>query len=186
MNSAVIFAGGKSSRMGRDKALLPVGGYASMAEYQYRKLKKCFDTVYISSKEDKFNFEVPILYDLFKESSPMVALGSIFEQLEDEVLFVLSVDMPNIDHAEIETLIQAYQNTEPKPDIIIAKSSRGMEPLCGIYRKTILPHVKKLLEEDIHKMSILLDKVYTKMILFQDDKKFLNVNTPEEYQAINP
>jgi len=39
-DTAIIFAGGKSSRMGRDKALLPFGGYDTLTEYQYRRLSQ--------------------------------------------------------------------------------------------------------------------------------------------------
>ncbi|MCF6173461.1 MAG: NTP transferase domain-containing protein [Campylobacteraceae bacterium] len=62
---AVVLAGGKSSRMGRDKALLQFGWYDTLVEYQYRKLEAIFDKVYISSKEDKFDFDVDIIYDKY-------------------------------------------------------------------------------------------------------------------------
>ena len=53
---AVILAGGKSSRMQQDKALLPFGEVNSLAEFQYRRLSKIFSKVYISSKYNKFDF----------------------------------------------------------------------------------------------------------------------------------
>ncbi len=186
IQSAVIFAGGKSSRMGEDKALLPLGGYPSMAEFQYKKLQQYFETVYLSSKTDKFDFAAPILKDLYPAHSPMVALASIFEQLGEEALFILSVDMPMVTEAEIETLRKQYQSSHPKPDILIAQSPRGLEPLCGIYHRDILPQVKKLLSQDQHRMRTLMESVSTQTVLFQDSHSFVNVNTPEEYQAIRP
>jgi len=63
-DTAIIFAGGKSSRMGRDKALLPFGGYDTLTEYQYRRLSKIFNRVYISTKNDKFNFNGQFLIHL--------------------------------------------------------------------------------------------------------------------------
>ena len=48
----VIVAGGKSSRMGRDKALLPFGGYSSLAQFQYQKFLPIFEKVYISCKNN--------------------------------------------------------------------------------------------------------------------------------------
>ena len=54
----VILAGGKSSRMGRDKALLPFRGFDSMTEYQIDKFKNHFKKIYISTKNrDKFHFK---------------------------------------------------------------------------------------------------------------------------------
>ena len=46
----IIFAGGKSSRMGEDKALLPFGGYPTLTQFQYIKLRKNFQNIYISAK----------------------------------------------------------------------------------------------------------------------------------------
>ena len=54
----VIFAGGKSSRMGQDKALMPFGKYNSLAQYQCERLSKIFKNIYISSKTNKFDFDI--------------------------------------------------------------------------------------------------------------------------------
>ncbi|HEY9190437.1 MAG TPA: NTP transferase domain-containing protein, partial [Sulfurovum sp.] len=67
---AVIIAGGKSSRMGEDKALLPFGPYRSLAEFQYHRLSSLFETVYISAKKHKFDFSCRVIEDIHQESSP--------------------------------------------------------------------------------------------------------------------
>ena len=186
MDSAVIFAGGKSSRMGQDKALLPFGDYTSMAELQYRKLTTLFSHVYLSSKEEKFDFEAPILQDLYPQSSPMVALASVLEQIEAEALFVLSVDMPLITETQIRKLCETYDTAQSKPDILIAQSPRGIEPLCGIYNRSILPHVKQLLDQDTHRMQSLFERVTLQTLTFKEATPFANLNTPQEYQATRP
>ncbi len=55
--SAIILAGGKSGRMKKDKSLLPFNEYNTLAEFQYRRLSKIFSKVYISTKNNKFDFE---------------------------------------------------------------------------------------------------------------------------------
>ena len=82
-NTAVVFAGGKSSRMGHDKALLPFGGYDSLSQYQYEKLQKMFNTVYVSAKDDKFDFSPQLIEDKYEQSSPLVGLISIFETIDE-------------------------------------------------------------------------------------------------------
>jgi len=52
----VILSGGKSSRMGEDKSLLPFSTSNTLIEYQYKRLKPYFKDIYISSKIDKFDF----------------------------------------------------------------------------------------------------------------------------------
>ncbi len=176
---AVIIAGGKSSRMQKDKALLPFGGYASLAEYQYRRLSKIFSKVYLSSKENKFDFEVEIIEDIESVSSPLVALVSIFETLEIDEVFVLSVDAPFVTQAIIEKL---YTEKNETFDVIVAKSSHGIEPLCAIYQRTFLPKAKIALKENQHRLQRLLAKLEVKEIEFKASKYFMNLNYPNEYE----
>ena len=81
VSTAVIFAGGKSSRMGEDKALLPFANYPTLTEFQQDKLSTLFDEVYISAKENKFDFDCKVIQDNDKENSPLVGLISVFESL---------------------------------------------------------------------------------------------------------
>jgi molybdopterin-guanine dinucleotide biosynthesis protein A len=173
----VIMAGGKSSRMKQDKALLPFGKYNSLAEYQYRRLSSYFDKVYISAKNNKFDFDVDIIEDKYENSSPLVALVSIFETLEVTELFILSVDAPFISTQTIEKLYEEVNNDN---DIVVAESTNGVEPLCAVYKNTILTQAKKFLEEDNHRLKALLSSVSTQKVKI-DNQEFLNLNHPFEY-----
>ena len=82
-NHAIIFAGGRSPRMGKDKALLPFGKQTTLTAYQYKKLKKVFRHVSISAKENKFNFDCQVIPDIYEECSPLVGLLSIFDTLKE-------------------------------------------------------------------------------------------------------
>jgi len=176
---AIIFAGGKSSRMGKDKSLLPFGNFSSLAEYQYKKLSEIFDKVYISSKSDKFSFEVDIIKDRYDISSPLVGLVSIFESLDIDEVFILSVDAPFVDKNIIRKL---YSRLREEDDVVIAKSPNGIEPLCGIYKRTILPTAKLFLEQNNHKLKELLKKVNIQEVYFENRDSFINLNYPHEYQ----
>ncbi len=177
---AVLFAGGKSSRMGRDKALLPFANSDSLALYQYRRLQAIFDRVYISTKSDKFDFEAELIYDRYETSSPLVGIVSMFERLSCDELFVLSVDAPFVNQQVIERL---YCEAETKSDIIVAHSPLGLEPLCAIYRRSLLPQAKELLLQNNHRLQSLLHLVRTQEVWFEDEKLFTNLNHPEEYEA---
>ena len=176
----IIFAGGKSSRMGTDKALLPFEGFDSLSEFQYVKLKQFFNTVYLSSKENKFNFKCDIIYDVQEVSSPLIALLSIFEALDTESIFILSVDTPLIDNTIFQPLLEIHNATV---DATIAKSPNGLEPLCSIYNRSIIPIIQKALQKDIHKLQNLLSTTNIQTINFQDTTPFTNLNYMHEYQA---
>ncbi len=177
---AVIFAGGKSSRMGRDKASLPFGGFDTLAEYQYQRLKKIFKDVYIGSKTEKFDFDAPLILDCYEANSPMAGLVSAFETLEKaDAVFVLSVDAPFVDEAIISRLLRADGNA----DAVIARCCKKVQPLCGLYRRSTLPNAKATLDADKHKMGILLEELNTHYVDFENKDAFLNLNRPEEYET---
>ena len=67
MKTCVILAGGKSSRMGRDKTLLPFGGFATLTHYGAHKFRRIFERVFVSSKFDKFNPPLPLIKDVSPE-----------------------------------------------------------------------------------------------------------------------
>ncbi len=177
---AVILAGGKSSRMQRDKALLPFGGYSSLAEFQQKRLSKIFSKVYISSKDNKFKFEVDVIEDRYKDSSPLVALVSIFEELEEvEEVFLLSVDAPFVSKKVIDRL---YKNNR-SVDVVVAQSNNGLEPLCAIYHRSCLIEAKRALEENQHRLQSLFEKLNVKKVKIEDLYAFMNLNYPSEYET---
>ena len=177
----VVFAGGKSSRMGRDKSLLPFGSYPSLAKLQYEKLQQIFPLVYISTKTDKFDFSAKLILDIYKESSPLVGLISIFETIDCDEVFILSVDAPFVDFEVIEAL-RKVANKNKKSDAIIAKSPLGVKPLCGIYRHSIAPLEGNYLQRNNHKLMALLGESQTLFVDFENKQLFANLNTTHDYE----
>lgn len=176
---AVIFAGGKSSRMGKDKALLPFGKYSTLAEFQQVKLNTLFDKVYISAKENKFDFDCMVIEDNYTDNSPLVGLISVFETLGVEEVFILSVDAPFVNKETIQKLLSHNKSTL---DVIVAQSPSGVQPLCGFYKKSILPLAYAQLEKGNHRLGDLLRLANTLFVKFDEDDFFTNLNHPEEYQ----
>ena len=181
---AVIFAGGKSSRMGKDKALLPFGTYTSLSAYQYHKLSQLFKSVYLSAKEHKFDFPCKVIEDKHQVYSPLAGFSTLFEVLkETDALFVLSVDAPLVGEEIIKKLMTIYTQ-HPSYDAIIAQSPQGIQPLCGIYTRGILPRIQHALEKNQHKLTALLQESHTLYVSFKEELPFANLNTPTEYQDI--
>lgn len=177
---AVIFAGGKSSRMGEDKALIHFANHSTLSQYQYARLTSLFENVSLLAKNDKFDFDCDVLYDRYKESSPLVGIVSLFESLDVEYVFILSVDAPFVSKEVIDTLF-AFAKQE-KFDAIVAQSPSGVQALCGVYHKSILPVAKAQLQQGKHKLQDLLHLAHTHYEVFEDDSLFINLNTPSEYK----
>ena len=176
----VLFAGGKSSRMGEDKVLLPFGGYSTLGEFQYRRLQKIFSQVYISTKNpDKFPFEADFIIDESEVFAPTAGFVSIYRQLDAECFFVLGVDMPFVSEKVISALLEADSD---EVDATLAQVDAEAESLCGIYHRSLQPHFEKMLRENRHKLRRLLEETNTQQITFTDKRAFLNLNRPSEYQ----
>ncbi len=168
--------------MGRDKALLPFNSYDTLTEYQYERLKPYFKKTYISCKDrKKFNFNANFIEDIeTKEHSPLIGFISVFENIEDNAFFTLSVDAPFFNIKDFEKL---YRYKDEDYDALIAKEKNGKtHPLCGIYKRSILPLFKEALSKERHKIKDILEKAKTLYIEFEEEKIFTNLNYPEDYQ----
>ena len=164
--------------MGQDKALLPFGGYNTLAKYQYHRLNQFFNTVYISTKEDKFDFNAPLILDVTHNIfAPTPAFVASFQQLKQDI-FVISVDTPFIDATVIEKLL-TYKNEGF--DAVVAQTEEGTHPLCGIYSYKLLSKFQDMLKEDSHRLGYLLKNVHTKFVYFDESDPFENLNHPHEY-----
>ena len=177
----VILSGGRSSRMGEDKSLLPFDSTPTIIEYQYNRLSKIFSDVYISSKTDKFNNKIDtskLILDNSDIYSPMIALKSILSTFTDKV-FIVAVDTPFVSFEAIETIIKNSNSNE----ITIASSDDKIHNLCGIFSCSLLDKIDGYLKEDMHKINYLVRNSDAKIIDFKDSKQFLNVNTQDDYKV---
>ena len=179
--NCVIFAGGKSSRMGQDKSLLPFGGFESLTKYQYQRLPKLFENVYISAKNNKFDFDAEIIEDSPTDNlyAPTAGFEAMFKKLEDERVFVLSVDTPFVGEEEIRALLK---NDNESVDAVIAETASGSHPMCGIYHRSLLRAFETMLKEDNHRLGQLLKGSKTNYVMFKNEEAFANLNHPHEYE----
>lgn len=174
----VILAGGKSSRMGKDKSLLPFRGYQSLTQFQHARLSSLFESLLISTKEDKFDTRLELILDDNDEFSPMVALEKIFSNFDNRHIFILSVDTPFVTEKEIKKLY----NFIDEFDIVIPKTPSYTHQLCGFYHSSLAPICKKLASNNIHKIRKLYEFAKVKYVEFDNEKPFVNLNYEYEYQ----
>jgi len=179
----IIFAGGKSSRMGEDKALLPFGESPTLTQFQLQKLQKIFKNVYISCKnKDKFeSLDANFIEDVQSNNifAPTTGFIAIFEKLKEDCFFAISVDTPFISENEVKKIIE---NDNPHADATIAKLACGIQPMCGIYHRSLESKFVEMLKENNHKLGFLLKTSNTTFVNFEDEKPFLNLNNPHEYK----
>ena len=177
----VILSGGRSSRMKEDKSLLSFKNYNSLIEFQYSKLSKIFSNLYISSKQDKFEFlndKSKIIFDTNDIFSPMIALQSIFTKLKTKKIFIITVDNPFITKETIKSLIKNSDNF----DITLAKTPQKLHNLCGVFDINILNDINKNIENDMHKINFMVKNSNFNVVEFLNEDEFLNINTQDDYR----
>ena len=110
MKTCVILAGGKSSRMGRDKTLLPFGGFATLTHYGAHKFGRIFERVFVSSKFDKFNPPLPLVKDASPEEFSRSNLTEASDKEGAEASFaqICSQDTSNLSEPAFSPMLALY------------------------------------------------------------------------------
>jgi molybdopterin-guanine dinucleotide biosynthesis protein A len=131
--SAVILAGGESSRMGRDKAWLEVDGQTLLARQLKLVRKAGASEIFISGRSDVdySTFGLRVLRDQFQNAGPLAGIESALAESSSQLLLVLAVDMPNITAEFLMHL--ATRCTEHCG--AIPRIEGQIEPLAALYPK---------------------------------------------------
>ena len=188
MYEAVLLAGGKSRRMGRDKLALPQNG-TTVLQAAAQRFSQKFDRVYLSVDDISRYPEIklPKIADIYKNCGPLGGLHASLSKCEGEGIFLAASDLPfsSPDIAlEMIKLANEY-------DICVTRDENGRyEPLFAFYKKSVLAAVCDLLEKGVYKMTALYDshRVLTVTPEMLGEKwsaqSFENMNYPEDFQRL--
>ena len=183
--AAGILAGGKSSRMGSNKASLLWNGHTFLNTV----LDACrdFSEIYISVDEKtKYpELKVVLLEDEKREYGPLEGIYQILKNMESPYAVMLATDMPMINREFLRELVLHVTGQE---DCLVLRKEGRPQPLCSVYAKRILPVVEKMRKNQEHKPGLLFERVNTRYLdleeLDVDASVIANVNTPEEYEQL--
>ena len=180
---AIILAGGKSSRMGKDKGLLNYKDQ-SMLEYSIEALKgNCHEFSIVGANPEYDKFNIPRYEDETVELGPLGGIQKGLRMSKQEWNVILSTDIPNINDSIVKVLIKKRVSGL----IRVSKCQGKVHPLVGLYSKQILPKLDLFLKEGGRSVMQFLNKVETEIVVFDDQYEncFLNVNTPVEFKNLD-
>ena len=179
--TAIILAGGKSSRMKEDKGLVSFNGKL-LVEHVIETIKKITGKIIIITVNPAYKqFGYPCLEDEMKDKGP---LGGIYTGLvhssTQKNLFV-GCDMPFLS----EKLLTELINTCGEEDVLLTEHRGKAEPLCSVYDRSCIAHIRPLLEQDQLKITDALVGLNTRVISFDREEwfrgnEFANINSIEE------
>jgi molybdenum cofactor guanylyltransferase len=193
--SGIILCGGKSSRMGAPKALLPFGNEAMLARV-VRLLSQVVHPIVVVAAEEQplppLPPDVIIVRDQRPERGPLEGLRAGLNALhgQAEVAYVSSCDVPLLAPAFVEQMLAELNDAQIAVPVEVSEEQRLYHPLAAVYRLSALEAVERLLAADQLRLVGLFNAVATRRVpvehLRRADPELLslrNVNHPEDYDA---
>jgi molybdenum cofactor guanylyltransferase len=142
--TAIILAGGQSSRMGIDKAFILYNG-KPLIRYSVDLALGFTKTILISTNQDQFQDPgFPVIKDIYPVKAPLAGIHAGLKVSKTEWNLVLTCDMPNVSPQLIDYLVSKL---EKKSLLVLPAHDGYIEPLCGFYHKRLIP----LIESDFGK-----------------------------------
>jgi molybdopterin-guanine dinucleotide biosynthesis protein A len=189
MVTIVVQAGGQSSRMGQDKALMPFLDRPLIMR-QVQRLQGLADELLVTTnKPEAYAFlGLPLFGDLIPGAGALGGLYTALHAASHDLVAVIACDMPFVSADLIRAQFDLLVREEV--DVVMPRSQEGMEPLHAVYRKnTCLPAVRAALDAGERKMIAWLPAVRLRVMpaeevaVFDPEfRSFVNVNSPEEFR----
>ena len=177
--SAIILAGGHSSRMGQNKAALDFHG-VSFLQHQVNKLRALgIEDIVVAGTPTAMEGARAVM-DIYPHRGPLSGIHAGLLAAKEPRALVLAVDTPLVPESLLEELIRRHGK-----GITVVSWGGELEPLIGVYDQSLLPECEKLLCGSGTSLRKLFGKVGVTTVEYTGDQKLLmNCNTPEEYQKI--
>lgn len=178
----LVLAGGRSRRMGTDKALLVRDGRTQL-ESAFDLLAQVTVRQFVSTRSDQSDEaergRFPQIVDRYDDIGPVAGILSALEAFPERDWLVVACDLPNLDALTLSQLVTERSRT--RPFTAYRSSHDGMpEPLCAIYRNDALPVIRKFVTEGIVCPRKILIRSDTKLLNQPNPEALHNVNTPED------
>ena len=179
--AGVVLAGGRSSRMGRDKASIVRGG-RTLLERAVDLLRPHMGSLLVVGDPLRHRVaDVPVIADDAPGQGPLGGIVTALRHAPHDQLFVLACDMPGITAHFVQRLMAAMQHAD---DAVVAQCDGELEPLAGVYRRRCLPVFEAQLHAGRRKMADALAQVRTRYVQVCPGEEgwpadlFRNINSP--------
>lgn len=184
--AAYLLAGGKSSRMGKDKGLITLAD-KPMVKYAIETMDAIGLSPTIVANNDEYaSLGFPLIKDLIPDKGPMGGLHTAMEDNQATYVFLVSCDLPFVPKEAFQKLIDSI-NDQP---IIVSEFMGKINPLFALYHKDLKDQITKNIEEEKLKMQDFIsetscEKIDMQDLVLQSPKRFTNINTPEDLDNTN-
>ena len=183
-SAGFVLTGGQSRRMGRDKALLPVGDTVLVERVAAQVCTAAGSVTLIGAPERYQSLGLPAVADLMENCGP---LGGVYTALTisgADWNLIAACDMPGITAHLLAGLLRAARDRDAA--CLAAATGAGLHPLCAVYHRRALAAVESAIARKSFKMHDLLSNLEAVPWPVRDAGLLSNVNTPADWQAVGP
>ena len=178
----LVLAGGKSRRMGTDKAALLSRGETQLGcavQLLKSSLKKVYVSTNVALSDDPVRRDFVLIVDRYEDMGPLAGMLSAMDIFPTQSWLVLACDLPNLDEKTIECLLQNW--SEVHPVTAFESVVDGMpEPLCAIYRPAARPIIDSFVAQGIKCPRKILLNSPTCLLTQPNPGALHNINRPED------
>jgi molybdenum cofactor guanylyltransferase len=182
--TAFILAGGKSTRMGADKAFVTFDGQTLLAR-ALNVARSITPDVRIVGDPQKFAPFAPTVEDIFPDCGPLAGIHAALRSSQTDLNLILAVDVPFAAPALLQCLLKRASNSAAL--VTVAHIGGGYQPLCAIYRRAFADAAETALQAGRCKIDTLFTPATTQTITEKELETlgfspnfFRNLNTPRE------
>lgn len=191
--TSLILAGGNSSRMGQDKALLEIDEQTFLAKICDIALE-CTEQVYVITHRGAiYQNIVPeacqIIQEqsLFGETLPHGALFGFVQGLRlvtTEWVLLLACDLPCLSSGEVGKWIEYLKQVSSETLAVLPKTQKGWDALCGFYRRPCLPLLENYIQQGDRSFQKWLNHHIIAELPVSNQELLFNCNTPQDYAKL--
>ena len=173
-----VLAGGQSSRMGQDKALLPWKG-STLIQSVAREVSNAAGSVTLIGSVEKYgNLGLRVLPDKMAGCGPLGGLHAALSDASAEWNLVVACDMPAVTSQLLEELLAAAEACGA--NALVPQTAAGLEPLCAVYHVRLLPAVESAIQSKLLKMHDFVSTIQPRLWPAPNPAAFRNLNTPQQ------
>ena len=187
MITIAVQAGGKSSRMGQNKALMPFLGTPLIERVISRLSDIATEILIISNDPEPYLYlGKRVITDRFPGKGPLMGLYSALLEAQHSLVVSVACDMPFVNPDLFKCLVQISLDTNA--DVVVPTSPKGLEPLHAVYKKlTCLPVIRNAIQQNNFRIISWFPKVNVKVLTCEEIglmdpgfNSFFNINTAED------
>jgi molybdenum cofactor guanylyltransferase len=178
-----VLVGGRSRRMGTDKALLPWGTGILLDRVAGEVRTAAGDVTLVGDPAKYSNYGYPVIGDRMPGNGPLSGVVAALSHSPADWSLIVACDMPNLTAEFLTSLLDAAFSSTVQIDCVAPQTEAGPEPLCALYHQRALPLLNSFLEHKFLKMQDAVRDLRTQYLPFTGTPWFRNLNTPEDLQT---